>query len=317
MLYEDEEKSLKNIGFYEKKEFSNNQDTSNEKIKFNKQNDLSTKDTNKNSNETSNQDNNCIHFKWIVLFFSCLSCMGNYYCFDNPGALRVLLKKHFSQGEIKDESFEYFYSLMYSVYSLPNIVLPIIGGFLIFRFGNRIVYVCCALFIMIGQFIFVIGITKKDVFWTLFGRVIFGLGGETINTTQSTILIAWFPLNQVTFAFGISLSFFRLCSSLNDYLSPKIATNTDLTTALWIGFTMCCFSFIVTLFLMYIEWRENLINKMTEITNSYENNENENNDKEKDNISLNKKEKKETSLLDEDEPNYDFDQVLNLNKVKN
>jgi MFS family permease len=239
--------------------------------------------------------------------------MGNYYCFDNPGALRTLLKKHFTQGNQKDESFEYFYSMMYSVYSLPNIVLPIVGGLLIFRFGNRIIYIYAALCIMIGQFIFVIGITKKDVFWTLFGRVIFGLGGETINTTQSTILIAWFPLNQVTFAFGISLSFFRFCSCLNDYLSPKIATSTDLTTSLWIGFTLCCFSFIITLFLMYIEWRENLINKMTEITNSNENDENENNDKEKDNVS--KKDKKEVSLLEEDEPNYDLDQVLNLNKV--
>jgi len=37
---------------------------------------------------------------------------------------------------------------------------------------------------MIGQFIFVIGVIKKNIVISLLGRAVFGIGGETINTTQ-------------------------------------------------------------------------------------------------------------------------------------
>ena len=189
--------------------------------------------------------------------------MGNYFCFDSPGALRGMFKKHFNG---KAEDFEYLFSMMYTLYSFPNIILPLIGGILILKFGNRIIYILCAFLIMLGQLIFVIGVTKKNPLLSLLGRTIFGLGGETINTTQSALIIAWFPTNQVTFAFGISLSFFRFSAVLNDIFSPKIATATSLATSLWIGFTICSISFILTLILIYFDWRETLKMKMKEIT---------------------------------------------------
>jgi len=46
----------------------------------------------------------------------------------------------------------------------------------------------------------------------------------------------------------------------------KIATRSEVSTSLWIGFTLCSFSFIITLVLVYMDWRESLKIKMREIT---------------------------------------------------
>jgi hypothetical protein len=35
--------------------------------------------------------------RWVVLVLSCILMIGNYYCFDNPAALKSQLQQHFSQ----------------------------------------------------------------------------------------------------------------------------------------------------------------------------------------------------------------------------
>lgn len=203
------------------------------------------------------------NFKWLVLVLSCFTLFGNYYCIDSPGAMKNILKKHFT---LSDTDFEYTFSMFYSTYSIPNIILPLLGGVLILKLGNRLTYMICALCIMIGQMVFTIGVAKVNPTLALIGRAIFGLGGETINTTQSTILIHWFPVSQISLVFGVSLSFARLSSVLNDILSPKIATSSDISTSLWVGFTFCAFSFITTLILIYMDWRQNLKTEMKKST---------------------------------------------------
>lgn len=59
-------------------------------------------------------------FRWVVLFFSCLALMGNYYCFDNPGAMKTALDEYVGLSEVQ-------YSLLYTIYSLPNVILPFFG----------------------------------------------------------------------------------------------------------------------------------------------------------------------------------------------
>ncbi len=56
--------------------------------------------------------------------------MGSYFCYDNPGALQDDIKHvlKLSNTEI---------SLLYSVYSYPNMVLPILGGIFLDKIGIR------------------------------------------------------------------------------------------------------------------------------------------------------------------------------------
>ena len=70
---------------------------------------------------------------------------GSYFCFDNPGALQNEMKEtmHITTSQ---------FSLLYSWYSTPNIVLPIIGGYLIDSvFGMRLATVIFAFIIVLGQ----------------------------------------------------------------------------------------------------------------------------------------------------------------------
>lgn len=149
--------------------------------------------------------------------------MGDYYCFDTPGAMHNLLLKRFAPiaGEI---NFEYFYHMLYSVYSLPNILLPLIGGFLIFKFGYRTMFLIFGFCVLLGQLIFSIGCSTKSLYLMVLGRVIFGIGGESLNTTQYAVIIQWFAANELAFALGICLSVARFGSALNDVISPRIAT---------------------------------------------------------------------------------------------
>lgn len=149
--------------------------------------------------------------------------MGDYYCFDTPGAMHNLLQKRF-EPITGEENFEYFYHLLYSVYSLPNIILPMIGGLLIFKYGYRSMFLIFGLCVLIGQLLFSLGCSSKSIYLMITGRVIFGLGGESLNTTQYALIARWFGANELGLALGICLSLARLGSALNDIISPRIAT---------------------------------------------------------------------------------------------
>lgn len=123
-----------------------------------------------------------------------------------------------------DNNFEYFYHLLYSVYSLPNIILPLIGGILIFKFGYRSMFLIFGFCVLLGQLIFSIGCSTNSIYLMILGRVVFGMGGESLNTTQSAIIIQWFAPNELGISLGISLSLSRLGSAMNDIISPRIAT---------------------------------------------------------------------------------------------
>jgi len=68
-----------------------------------------------------------------MLFFGCFFLMGSYFCYDNPAPLKSILIS-------KDDGFDFSdfqFNMLYSVYSLPNTVLPLAGGILMDKIGIR------------------------------------------------------------------------------------------------------------------------------------------------------------------------------------
>lgn len=55
---------------------------------------------------------------------------GNYFSYDTVGAIREQITQtaHLTDTEV---------SLLYTVYSYPNIVLPLFGGFFLDKIGMR------------------------------------------------------------------------------------------------------------------------------------------------------------------------------------
>jgi len=135
--------------------------------------------------------------------------------------MHTLLKERFTPSISKD--FENTFNMMYSVYSLPNILLPLLGGIMIFKFGCRTMFLVFCFLILVGQLIFAMGCSFMSIHLMLAGRIIFGLGGESLNIAQFAIIVQWFAKDEIAFAMGICMGVARLGSVLNEIISPKIA----------------------------------------------------------------------------------------------
>lgn len=68
--------------------------------------------------------------RWAMLFMACCFLLGSYYCYDIPGVIQDETESLFNvndQGAL----------MLYSVYSYPNMVLPIFGGIFLDKIGIR------------------------------------------------------------------------------------------------------------------------------------------------------------------------------------
>ncbi|MCK5032619.1 MAG: MFS transporter [Calditrichia bacterium] len=127
---------------------------------------------------------------------------GNYYVYDSISPLADLLAKHlnFSDSDI---------GWLNAIYSLPNIFMVLIGGIIIDRLGTRKSSFIFSLLCLIGA---VITAISPDLTIMATGRLIFGLGAESLIVAVTTVLARWFKGKELSFAFGINLTIARLGS---------------------------------------------------------------------------------------------------------
>lgn len=64
-----------------------------------------------------------LRVRWLVLFLSCVLMIGNYYCFDNPAALKSQLQQHFNN--IPKDRYEFLFvrSDLYVIPAFSSITL--------------------------------------------------------------------------------------------------------------------------------------------------------------------------------------------------
>ena len=187
--------------------------------------------------------------RWTVLLLACLLLFGNYYAYDNPASLNVPLQEYL--GHTYDD-WQYELNLLYSVYSFPNMFLPFLGGRLIDRYDIKKVLFAVSLLVCTGQTIFSIGVSLKSFPLMIIGRILFGIGGETVSVTQSSITTIFFKGKELAFALGMNLCIARLGSVMNSILSPKLAKQFSVPIAVWCGTITCFVSFIAVLILIGI-----------------------------------------------------------------
>jgi len=179
--------------------------------------------------------------RWLILFLSCLLMSGSYYCYDNPAALINQLQSRF-RGTVVAANFDYDFQLLYSVYSLPNIALPLLGGVLVDRAGVRFSLLLFSTLITLGQCLFAAGGSAASMELMLIGRALFGLGGESLAVAQSALVTQWFRGKELAMALGVNLSVARLGSVVNNTLSPWAAARYGVDGALWVGAAACVVS---------------------------------------------------------------------------
>ncbi|KAF9091581.1 hypothetical protein BGX27_002000 [Mortierella sp. AM989] len=179
--------------------------------------------------------------RWLILFLSCLLLFGNYFGYDNPAALNTQLQKYLGMPY---NEYQYLLSTLYSIYSLPNTVLPFLCGSLIDRLGPRRVLLVLSGCVCLGQAIFSIGVQTRRVWLMLLGRAIFGIGGESCGVAQASITTMHFRGHELAFALGLNLCIARFGSVVNTIVTPWAEQKWDVPTAIWIGTLSCVVSFI-------------------------------------------------------------------------
>lgn len=155
------------------------------------------------------------NWRWLGLILICSFNMGNYFCFDFPQSLEIPI-----QETLNVDTF--WYTMLYSVYGFPNMFLPLLGGLLVDYFGVRKCVTLFTLTLVLGQFICTIGAFYKSIWIILFGRFIFGLGGDNLSVANTTMNSMWFSDKELAFTLGLAHTFGRLGNSFNSILNPKI-----------------------------------------------------------------------------------------------
>lgn len=142
--------------------------------------------------------------RWTALLLVSLGMFGNYYIYDSISPLADLLKAQlgFSDSNI---------GLLNAIYSFPNIIMVLIGGLIIDRIGTRTSVVIFTVLIMFGALITAL---TGDLYLMATGRLVFGLGAESMIVAITTIIARWFKGKELSFAFGLNLTVARLGSFL-------------------------------------------------------------------------------------------------------
>ena len=164
--------------------------------------------------------------RWLQLLLSSMVLCASYYCYDTPAALHDQLRDYMVSEDtsITEEEFEVKFNLLYTVYSIPNIVIPLLlGSMLCARYGAAKCVVIFSVFVCLGQAVVSLGLAAASLRIMLLGRFIFGLGGENLAVAASTLLQDWFLGAELGFSMGISLSVSRLGSVINNIASPTLA----------------------------------------------------------------------------------------------
>jgi MFS family permease len=166
-------------------------------------------------------------WRWTVLVVISVGMFGNYYAYDAIAPVADLLQKSlgFSDTQI---------GTLNAIYSLPNIIMVLIGGLIVDRFGARVTTLAFALICLIGA-----AVTAASPLFPVMatGRLIFGLGAESMIVAITVAIGQWFVGRQLGFAFGLNLSIARAGSYSAD-MSPtwfKPLYDAGWQPALWLA----------------------------------------------------------------------------------
>ena len=139
---------------------------------------------------------------WLALALSAAAIAGAYYAYDAIAPVADLLRRQrgFSQSQI---------GLLNAVFSLPNIPLSLVAGVLIDRVGAARIALWTAAFCMVGAALTAWGQTFGVM---VAGRLVFGIGEETLLIALLALLALWFEGRRAALAMALLFSMARIGS---------------------------------------------------------------------------------------------------------
>ena len=173
-------------------------------------------------------------YRFIILTFAALMAFGSYFAYDSVGAIETTLIRKFHTDSTA-------IGAMYTMYSVAAVLAVLGGGFLIDRVGVRRASLIFSTFVVAGAAM-VAAAPNLPVLYA--GRVIFGIGSETMIVAQSAITARWFSGKELAMAFGITLTIARLGTLFSFNTEELLAARLGWRNALWVAAALCVFSLL-------------------------------------------------------------------------
>ena len=139
------------------------------------------------------------YLPWVALTLVSLANFGNFYVYDSIGPVADLLEQQrgFSNSEI---------GMLNAIYNLPNVVLLLVGGILVDRFGAARMLTWTAAICLAGALLTSYGPSFTSM---AAGRLLFGVGAETFNIGTIAAVVRYFPHRYLALAMGLSMALGR------------------------------------------------------------------------------------------------------------
>mgnify|MGYP001457121086 CR=1 FL=1 len=141
-------------------------------------------------------------YRWAVLVVISLAMFGNYYVYDCISPMADVLKAQLGYSDAN-------IGLLQAIYSVPNIVMVLIGGLIVDRIGTRKATLAFGIVCLAGAAVTAMAGSLTTM---AAGRLIFGLGAESLIVAVTTAVAKWFKGKELSFAFGLNLTIARLGS---------------------------------------------------------------------------------------------------------
>mmetsp|Transcript_19072 Transcript_19072/g.31239 ORF Transcript_19072/g.31239 Transcript_19072/m.31239 type:complete len:522 (-) Transcript_19072:1790-3355(-) len=187
-----------------------------------------------------------VYCRYLVLALACVLVVGGPHEYDVVGAVEEPLR---SRLGLSDSEF----ALLYSVYSLPNIVLVFFAGILLDRMGVRLSTLLFAGLVFIGSILVASGAYLSSFATVLFGRVVFAMGAESIYVAQNSIIANWFEDRGLSLAMGLGTSAMRLGTYVAFATSGPLFSYGSVIYPLAFATLTCGLSFIAAIAYWWIE----------------------------------------------------------------
>ncbi len=142
-----------------------------------------------------------------------LAQVGNFYVYDSIGPVADLLQRQlgFSDTNI---------GTLNAIYSLPNVVLVLVGGILVDRLGAGKTITWTAAICFLGA---ILTAASPSFYAMAAGRLFFGIGAETFQIATLAAVTLWYPRKHTALMMGLTLGMGRAGSWMAD-LSPAWAS---------------------------------------------------------------------------------------------
>ncbi|OQR94530.1 Major Facilitator Superfamily (MFS) [Thraustotheca clavata] len=199
------------------------------------------------------------HRFFLLLSMCCIAFSGH---FIRSGMAAV------EQLMLDDKEFPIsntFYGAINSVASIPNFILPFVGGRCLDRAGSKCLFYFVGLMIL-GQTIFALAMHSHCLWLALFGRFVFGMGEGSVYVGVRSFAAKWFAFSEITCAMGTVVAMTNISRMLSkSTMAPVALYFNDYVAAFWYGDVICLISFGFAMLVVHSMHRLKQLKKETKV----------------------------------------------------